>query len=624
MCCETGPVAAMLERYRQLQTGEKVDWGDELGPFILQFSAPLVVERERLPAPGGGFLDGLRKALDEPRAGTVVARGSELRAGRRLYAIAGHRLRVPVAFDRPDGIELAILDGDGEVEIDGQRVRIADDAQSATLRLQSGVPARWSVVDDRGGAWFPDDRLPKWDFHGRPFFHGDDIELDVPAVALTVTVTRGMEYRYERTEVSPGAGETVTVELTPARLYDAAAKGWYGGDLHVHMNYSGDLVVTPHDCAAMQDGEGLHLMNLVAGNLLGSRVYDREAFEFHVGHDLPWSSHDHVARFGVEFRNDLLGHAHALNPSGPPTHYQTGHANSAHNEDWPPNAVALAELRELGATVGYTHPVFSTLETPADAFGFPWSVEARELVVDAALGLVDSMDLLGPSNTTGCTRLFHRLLGCGFPVAATAGTDVFLSFSHALGMSNPPGWARVYADLQGASLTVASFQDAVRARRTMATNGPWLELQVDEEGPGAVLDVTEGSELRVVARWDGVGVELLEIVGAGGVIASTAGREVAATVRVDEPTWIAAKATGREHEAVLSPDVFAHTSAVFVDVGGRRVGRAADARWCLEWLDLFEKLVRTHGRFHSPDHLDELIDLTDQARAIYRAIAEPS
>ena len=59
-----------------------------------------------------------------------------------------------------------------------------------------------------------------------------------------------------------------------------------------------------------------------------------------------------------------------------------------------------AELRDLGATVGYTHPVFSPLAdgTPAGAFVNPRSVEARELVADAALGLVDSVDLLGPND----------------------------------------------------------------------------------------------------------------------------------------------------------------------------------------------------------------------------------
>ena len=69
-------------------------------------------------------------------------------------------------------------------------------------------------------------------------------------------------------------------------------------------------------------------------------------------------------------------------------------------------------------------------------------------MVDAALGLVDSLDLLSPFDDEAAVYLYHRLLSCGLRLAATAGTDVFLSFSHGPGVaSNPPGWARVYAHL---------------------------------------------------------------------------------------------------------------------------------------------------------------------------------
>src|SRR5439155_11248760 len=137
----------------------------------------------------------------------------------------------------------------------------------------------------------------------------------------------------------------------------------------------------------------------------------------------------------------------------------TGHARSDHPIDWPPNGTACEEFRRLGATVGYTHPVFSPLAdgTPAAAFASPRSVEARELVVDAALDLVDSMDLLGPNNPDGTEVLYHHLLNCGLRLAATVGTDVFLSHSRGGNFSNPPGWARVYARLGDGPLTVAAF-----------------------------------------------------------------------------------------------------------------------------------------------------------------------
>ena len=405
------------------------------------------------------------------------------------------------------GVELVTRAGQApwRLSVGAASTSAGEQVPAARLWLRAGAPSRWSVVDDRGVAWFPDGALRKWDADGTPMFHGDDLELDVPAVPLTVTCGRGMEFETARATITPDPGATVPVTLDPRRLHDPAAHGWYGGDLHVHMNYSGDLVVAPQHAAEMQLGEGLHLMHLVAGNIGSTRVYDRDAFEATVGADLPWSTDQRVARFGVEYRNDLLGHVHGFGLTGVPTRYSTGHAASDHPDDWPANAHACAELRELGATVGYTHPVFSPLSdgTPAEVFGFPRSVEARELVADAALGLVDSIDLLGPNDAEGTTLLYHHLLNTGLRLAATAGTDVWLSFSSGPLISNPPGWARVYADLRGAPLSVAAFQEAIRAGRTLATTGPWLDLTVDGRGPGDVIAADPATAVPVERRVHG-------------------------------------------------------------------------------------------------------------------------
>ena len=38
----------------------------------------------------------------------------------------------------------------------------------------------------------------------------------------------------------------------------------------------------------------------------------------------------------------------------------------------------------------------------------------------------------------------------------------------------------------------------------------------------------------------------------------------------------------------MHASAFAHTTAVYVDVAGRRVAREADARWCLDFLDTLQ------------------------------------
>jgi hypothetical protein len=662
MCCDPPAadrlppqVAAMLATYRGLAAERPTDWGGESDawargqPYGRWLGVRLL--SEVFGVPPDDWPATVRSCLTDPLpAGLVVATledgGVRLRAGPAPYVLEGGAVEVAVVLDSrlakaarvevggtPVAVEAGEVElvtravtGAGPLAVAGTAAPTAQPAARARLRLLAAGPSRWSVVDDRGGAWFPDGCLPKWDFHDRPFFHGNDLELEVPAAPLTVACTRGLEFATVQATLTPEAGTTTEVALEPARRHDPAARGWYGGDLHVHMNYSGDLVCGPDDAARMQLGEGLHLMSLVAGNIGRTRVYDREAFEATAGHDLPWTTADRVARFSVEYRNDLLGHFHGLGLSGRPARYHSGHDGSDEPYDWPANAVACQEFRDLGAAVGYTHPVFSPLTdgTPAQAFAFPRSVEARELVADAALGLVDSVDLIGPSDVEGTAILYHHLLSCGLRLAATVGTDVWLSYSRGPLISNPPGWARVYADLRGAPLSVAAFADAVRAGRTLATNGPWVELLVDGHGPGDVVQAAAGRRLAVTVRATGPGVERLELAGPDGVLAAAAAEPgggaapaIDTTVEADGSMWLCGVARGPGHPSVLGPVVFAHTSPVWVEVDGSPVRRPASARWLLDWLDRFEALVGEHGRFAGDGQRAEVAAVIDRARRWY-------
>jgi hypothetical protein len=109
------------------------------------------------------------------------------------------------------------------------------------------------------------------------------------------------------------------------------------------------------------------------------------------------------------------------------------------------------------------------------------------------------------------------------------------------------------------------------------------------------------------------------------VLAATAVEGDQATLRAQltarEATFVVAEAAGPSHGEVLADETFAHTSAVYVDVDAKAVARRADAGWCLDWIDRFERLVRRDGRFERPAQLDDLLAVCNQARAVYRAVA---
>ncbi|KAB2344361.1 CehA/McbA family metallohydrolase [Actinomadura rudentiformis] len=589
---------------------------DILGGQVLDNLAALRVTPEgtRLDARAQAVLDGgpvrTHLLIDSSRAEAVTVR------------VDDHSYEI-----EPGGARVVPVTSGSAVSVDGAAVVLDALSRSATparLRLRAGFPCRWTVVGENGQGWYPEGAEPNRDADRMPYFHGDDLTVDVPAEPLTVRVTRGMEYETVERAVTPdaAAGETL-VELTPRRLYNAASRGWYGGDLHVHMNWTGDTVGTPAQAAALQHGEDLHVLNLVAGNVASERVYDREALEHWAGRDLPWSDATHVARMGVEYRNDLLGHLYAFGVPVPPERYHTGFLGTV---DWPPNSVACQELRGRGAIMGYSHPFHVPIrddDPPPAALTAGRNCSAREAVADAALGLIDSVDVLNHSSIQGTAVVYRHLIGAGNTLAVTAGTDAMFSFNRRGNQSSPPGWERVYARVDG-PLTAESFAEAVRRGRTFATTGPFVEFDVAGHGPGDTLDLELGTRVTITVRTIGPEVTGIQLRTAEGVLAEGPPPELTAELVVDVPTYVVAVVTGpRNPRSYHHSGSYAHTSPVYLDVGGAHVAHERDVRWCLDYLDALEERIRSYGRLDTKAQLADHVELLDAARAVYRSRLTP-
>ncbi|WP_084958490.1 CehA/McbA family metallohydrolase [Thermoactinospora rubra] len=640
------PVAKAVAEYRALRDEHGVCWGEQgvaylaevrtsaylMPPYGFSVAAyrravgdrdgdPLVADRIVRDTLAGDVLDNLAALRLTPEGASLEARTQAVlddtppRTTLLLDSSRDEPATVTVNGTpyqvEPKGARLVEIDGAAEVIADGRRVDLTPLARrvpKATLTLRAGFPCRWSVSSEDGQGWWPGGVPRKLDAHRRPYFHGDGLTLDVPAETVVVQVTRGMEYATDEVRLDLAPGEHRLVELRPERLYDAESHGWYGGDLHVHLNWMGEEPAGPALAAAAQEGEDLHVLNLVAGNVAGERVYDREAMEHWAGRDLPWSDERHIARFGVEYRNDLLGHCTAFGLGGPPSRWHSGFTGADH----PPNSRIL---RELGGVRSYGHP----FHTPGDELGSGRNCAAREVVADAALGLVDALDVLNHSSIEATAAVYRRLIGAGNRLAVSAGTDAVLSICRRGTASSPPGWARVYAWVDG-PLTAESYGEAIQLGRTFATTGPWLELKVNGHGPGETLRLAAGERVRVQVRSVGPEVERLEVRTAGGVAAQGPPGRLEVELRPDEPTYVVAVATGGPHPRSMHPEgVYAHTSPVYLEVGGGPIARPEDVRWCLDWLDRLEGLVRELGRFDADGQLEAHLELYEQARAVYRA-----
>ena len=256
MCCESTEtfdlpreVIETLAHYRRLLDDRGWDWAGEGLDF---FRAVRFAQLSGLPelvrhAARIGWAKAVVAVIGtEVPAGVVVIRidkggGLQVETGPARPVIAGAGVAVDVVIDSAADTDLRLTLGGREVHVaaHGASVETIDvgggdpvfdvrlgshvatvrgavrAAKAAQLRLTSSRCVRWSVTDNTGGAWFPAGVLPKWDYHHRPFFHGHDLCLDVPAEPLRVVCTRGLEYKRAERLVSPAAGESVSIECDP-------------------------------------------------------------------------------------------------------------------------------------------------------------------------------------------------------------------------------------------------------------------------------------------------------------------------------------------------------------------------------------------------------------------------
>ena len=87
------------------------------------------------------------------------------------------------------------------------------------------------------------------------FHHTGEFRVEVPAGGIALNVVKGFEHWPKKLDVEIHANEVVqlTVELEP--MTDMAAKGWYSGSTHVHMNYGGNLHNTLENLMMMSAAE---------------------------------------------------------------------------------------------------------------------------------------------------------------------------------------------------------------------------------------------------------------------------------------------------------------------------------------------------------------------------------
>jgi len=487
------------------------------------------------------------------------------------------------------------------------------------------LACRVSVTSADGRSFAPDDALrhadDSFDRSERRFEYGyfhssGSASLTVPAGAVTVEASRGLEYRAPLQTVMLAANGEQSIRIPLAQIDDLAARGWVSGDLHVHMNYGGAYRMTPERLRLQAEAEDLRVVwNLIVNK--EQRVPD--IAYFNRGRADAASSADTLILHGQEFHTSFWGHTGLLGLTDNillPDY--AGYVNTAAASLHPTNALVSDLARAQGAVVGYVHP-FDTVPDPAK-MNEPLT---HALPVDVALGKTDYYEVVGFSDHRATERVWHRLLNCGFRVAAGAGTDAMANFASLRG---PVGMNRVYVRTGPGPLDQARFLEGLKAGRTFATNGPLLSLTLGGKGPGDELHLAAGRHrieagvhLRSIAP-----VDRLELVSNGVVVASlplTGDRtaiDATVPVTVTRSGWYTLRAsTDRSRHPILDIYPFATTSPIYVTVGGAAVRSPADARFFVAWIDRVVAAAEAHLGWNTAKEKAGVLALLAEARSVY-------
>ena len=315
----------------------------------------------------------------------------------------------------------------------------------------------------------------------------------------------------------------------------------------------------------------------------------------------------HLLVFGEEMRSTIHGHMQFFGIGKLVEPQYTGFDATPNRLDFPANHSMAAEATRQGGVVTYGHPLFAGQPFPFEADLAKESGAARELPIDAALGVVHAVDLISyNSDKERSAELWYRLLNCGLTLSACVGTDALLDRS-----TNPLGGARVYVKLDG-PLTMRNWLDALKAGRTFVTNGPIPTLDVGGKGPGETCALPGAAKVRVSSTVESlVPFDRIEVIVNGTVAARelvAMGKTTGPFVRrfvVDLPigrsSWVALRVRGPDQPDLFDGPAWAHTSPVSVSVGGGKIASRTDAEFFVDWIEQMLRVVAARDRFATAD-----------------------
>ena len=385
-----------------------------------------------------------------------------------------------------------------------------------------------------------------------------------------------------------------------------ALRGWRNGNTHLHLQ---GLTRAQADeyLRAVPKADALEV-------LFVSYLERADADRDYISNGYTLADLNAFARGGVVFGNGQehrhnfegfgpgFGHVMFLNVQRLVQPVSIGRGIMKVGPDWPPLQRGVQAARADGATVVWCHNALGHEYVPNWLAGH---VHAHNIFDGGAHGTYEDT--------------YYRFLNIGLRVPFSTGTDWFVY-----------DFARVHVRTDG-PLTVESWLAALTAGRSFVGNGPLLELRAGSNDIGDVIRLAQPGPVTFTARSrsraDCKTIELIH----DGVVASRAtsrsagthfDAELRHTIEFTESGWVAVRVDSGA--LPIAPDVpvrgsgpknemgeplFGHTSAIYVEVGGKPVFKPTAAQKLIEEMEAAVRDISAKGQFDQPSQRDEVLNV---------------
>lgn len=344
------------------------------------------------------------------------------------------------------------------------------------------IPAQIEILDSNGDFVYMKDLdgkdLKYVKFNSFWVDEGISYKGTLPSGNTCITVSQGYEYIPYYQEIAFQPGESLTIEVRLEKVVDMNAKGWYAGDMHIHIQHSaGTYKLGIPFCAPIVKGMGFDWMAFSNE----WRTYDNplipsEELNATCKHA---SYSSFLCLWGMEAPKTDLGHLVSMG-------YDRWEDLKSRDEK--PYFRTIPYIEDLGGVAIYTHPQredfpFTDYKYGEETF---FSSIARELPFDllAIPQYIQNIDLL--TDTTSEWMLhedfWYTYLNHGYRIGCSGFSDGYMNRP-----INNIAHCRTYVYVNGV-ITKEKIVEAFKKQHTLATSGPLILFTIDDKYiPGDII-----------------------------------------------------------------------------------------------------------------------------------------